>query len=296
MIAVDDRPAGMAPPLAVHVDLDGASTIFRAHGRTFNGPGEPIYSSGMRNMLALFEAMGVRATLFTIADDLRDGERRRLIEEARDAGHEIASHSVTHPNLRTLDRESKRREIADSRALLQDALGVDVRGFRAPGYSIDREGLECLSEAGYAWDSSAFATAAFARRLGVADDVLTRPLKLPGFGGLIEIPLPDHRPLPVPIGASYAILGGLAMFRWGMARAAKRGVPSVLLFHLIDFAAPLMHDQRGDLRMSIFTLSVRSEAAKTALCQRMLSFVAEHFTLTTTSGLLGSLDSSVVGT
>jgi peptidoglycan/xylan/chitin deacetylase (PgdA/CDA1 family) len=281
------------PPLVVHVDLDGASTIFRAHGREFRGSADPLFDTGMRNMLEVFGRAGVQATLFVIADDLRDAGKRALVAAARDAGHEIASHSMTHPNLRRLGAAAVRSEISDSRRSIQDALGVPVHGFRAPGYSIDREGLGCLAEAGYSWDSSAFATPAFTERLGLPVGGLDGPRTLPGFGSLVEVPLPDHRPLPVPVGPSYALLAGFPLFAWGMARAARRARPTVLLFHLIDFAAPLPAGVRDDFRMSLFTLSVRSERAKRVSCTRMLAFAGERFAITTTDALVRDVSAAV---
>ena len=214
--------ASRRPPLAVHVDLDGADVIFRAHGRRFRGAGDPIYRSGMRNLLSLFKAQGVRATLFVIAEDLADAEKLELLGEACAAGHELASHTMTHRNLRALSVAEKRHEIDASRKTIEDVLGVPVRGFRAPGYSIDREGLRILADSGYTYDTSAMPTSAVAARLGVPLPRLLRPLRLEEFDGLVELPLPDHRPLPIPVGPSYALLAGFPLFAWGMKRAAAR--------------------------------------------------------------------------
>ena len=274
------------PPLAVHVDLDGVHQIFRAHGRSYRGSGDPIFASGMETMLRLFDDAGIRATLFVIAEDLRDRAKRGALKSAVASGHEMASHTMTHPNLLRATRAQKERELVDSKAIMEDTLGVAVRGFRAPGYAIDGEALEILAGAGYAYDSSAFPTPVFEQRLGLPRDALRRPLRLTAFGNLVELPLPGPLPLGSPIGPSFALAFGMPAFTWAMTRAARRGAPSVLLFHLIDFAAPLEREYRDGARMSLFTLSTRSELAKHAACTKMLDIVGRQFRLTSTQELL----------
>jgi len=274
------------PPLAVHVDLDGVHQIFRAHGRGYRGRGDPIFASGMDAMLQLFDDARIRATLFVIAEDLRDSAKRGALKSAVASGHEIASHTMTHPNLLRATRAEKERELVDSKAALENTLGVPVRGFRAPGYAIDGEGLQILAGAGYAYDSSVFPTTAFEQRLGLPRDALRRPLRLTTFGNLVELPLPGPMPLGSPIGPSFALAFGMPAFTWAMTRAAGRGVPSVLLFHLIDFAAPLEREYRDGAWMSLFTLSTRSEHSKRAACTKMLDVVGRRFRLTSTRELL----------
>lgn len=276
-------------PLAVHVDLDGASVIYRAHHRQYPGKGDPIYMSGMRNMLSAFREFSVRATLFVIAEDLGVPEKRELLEEARRDGHEFASHTVTHPNLRRASAALKQEEIERSRKMIEDSLGVLVAGFRAPGLSIDQESLRALVAAGYTYDSSALPMSSFAQRLALPVDSLTSPSRLHEYDGLVEIPLPDPRPLPIPVGPSYALQLGMPVFSWGMRRAAARQKASVLLFHLIDFAAPLPNDELDGLRMRIFTLSNRTEDAKRIATHRMLTVAHELFDVGATKAILDSI-------
>lgn len=278
--------ASPAPPLAVHVDLDGVHQIFRAHGRAYRGTGDPIFASGMDNMLELFATAGVRATLFVIAEDVREPSKRAALAHAVARGHELASHTVTHPNLLRSSRADKERELGDSKTMIEDALGVPVNGFRAPGYAIDPEALGILASAGYVYDSSVFPTAVFEKRFGRPRDELRRPLRFEALGGIVELPLPGPVLLSSPIGPSFALAFGLAAFYGAMTLAAKRGGPAVLLYHLIDFAAPLDREFRDGAWMSLFTLSLRSERAKLAACARMLRFVQQRFRLTTTQELL----------
>jgi peptidoglycan/xylan/chitin deacetylase (PgdA/CDA1 family) len=117
-------------------------------------PARPVvltFDDGFRNVLqhaapALREA-GFSATLFAVAGRcgqdndwpgqpsdiprlplLSTGELRQLSEE----GFEVGSHGMTHTPLTGLPRDRQRRELIDSRHLLEDALGREVRLFAYP--------------------------------------------------------------------------------------------------------------------------------------------------------------------
>src|SRR5689334_15670682 len=240
------------PPAVVHVDLDGATDIYKAHRWPYTYADDPLFETGFRRMLKFFDRNRVRATLFVIAQSLDDSRKRELIETAVKQGHELASHTVTHSYLRLIDSKQKRFEIAESRERLEKIPGVRVRGFRAPGYQIDRESIDLLAGYGYEWDSSAFPTKTFASRLDVPAERLTAPGRV--FENVLtELPLPDHRPSPVPFSPSYSLLFGLPYFRWGLSRACRTGAPLVLLFHLTDLADPMPSDRFNGWRSRIFT-------------------------------------------
>jgi peptidoglycan/xylan/chitin deacetylase (PgdA/CDA1 family) len=64
---------------------------------------------------------------------------------------EVASHSVTHPHLEQLDREAVRRELVDSRHILEDWFQRPIRGFAYPFGSFNATVKEELRSAGYAY-------------------------------------------------------------------------------------------------------------------------------------------------
>ncbi len=120
-------------------------------------------------------------------------------------------------------------------------------------------------------------------------DELTRPTAKLGGLSLAELPLPDHRPFPVPFNPSYAILIGMPYFRWGVRRVARRGLPLVLLFHLIDFARPLRRGALPGLRARAYTLSTHSQPRKLRRCQAVLDEIHARFELLRTDDLLARL-------
>jgi peptidoglycan/xylan/chitin deacetylase (PgdA/CDA1 family) len=277
----------------VHVDLDGASDIFVIRGWTYHAYPDTLFETGLRRCLDLFDRQQIRATFFLIAASLRDPRKRALVAEAAARGHEIASHSVTHRLLTTLDRADKRREVADSRTQIEQDLGIAVSGFRAPGYQIDRECYELLAESGYAYDASAFPTAAFATALHEPIEQLV-DIRCPVAGSpFAAIPMPDHRPWPVPFGPSYVLTldqvgAGLPYFRAGLRRLRRMSRPFVLLFHLADFADPLPPDVTGTFRRRLFTLSTVTTSWKIDRCVRMLEEVRRHYQIVPTETLLAS--------
>ncbi len=267
----------------VHLDLDGSRAIFGAHGWRHDARGpDPLFISGLRGALDVFAAADIRATLFVIAQDLDEPAHRALIDEAVAAGHEIASHTATHAHLPALDDARLAQEIAGSRERLMEELRVLVHGFRAPAFSMDARVLPAVAAAGYRYDSSLFAGARSpdgSHRLG------SGPCPVLRDDALLELPLPPHRPLPLPWHASYALVLGEWYFRAGLA-IARSAELLVVLLHLTDFAEPLRNGiARGPARR-LYTLSHRSAAAKQRACARMLERVARTRSITTTTQAL----------
>jgi peptidoglycan/xylan/chitin deacetylase (PgdA/CDA1 family) len=67
----------------------------------------------------------------------------------RDAGMEIGSHSVSHPDLTTLDATELLRQVAGSRAELEARLGVRAVSFCYPAGRYSAAVLEAVRAAGY---------------------------------------------------------------------------------------------------------------------------------------------------
>jgi len=65
------------------------------------------------------------------------------------AGHEIGSHTLTHPNLPKLSRDAASEEIAGSKKLLEDRFGMPVRHFCYPGGKYNEAVRDLVAEAGY---------------------------------------------------------------------------------------------------------------------------------------------------
>lgn len=65
------------------------------------------------------------------------------------AGHQIGSHSLTHPNLRKIPLVQAREEISASKKLLEDTFGVAVKHFCYPYGSYTEAIRDLVAAAGY---------------------------------------------------------------------------------------------------------------------------------------------------
>lgn len=111
-------------------------------------------------LLDFFDSMDVqnasgmtpRATFFVLG---WVAERMpRLIREIRSRGHEIASHGFHHNLCYTQSRPDLRKDMAESKELLEDIIGEPIHGYRAPNFSISKDTLRIVEECGYLYDSS----------------------------------------------------------------------------------------------------------------------------------------------
>ena len=71
------------------------------------------------------------------------------IKEMVNAGWEVGSHSISHPDLRELDETRLRAEIVDSRHKLEELLGVPVLTFAYPFGYVSDSARRYAREAGY---------------------------------------------------------------------------------------------------------------------------------------------------
>lgn len=113
-----------------------------------------------RNMAVILEIFAqhkVRATFFTLGwlAERYPGMVRSIVAQ----GHELASHGYAHRRATDQNREEFLQDIVRAKHLLEDIGGVDVKGYRAPSFSIGRGNLwaqACVREAGYSYSSSIY--------------------------------------------------------------------------------------------------------------------------------------------
>ena len=82
-----------------------------------------------------------------------------LIKEICKRGHEIGVHTWWHRRIFTQSREEFRKELKDTKSLLEDIIGQKIWGFRAPSFSLNKNclwAIDILMEEGFKYDSSIF--------------------------------------------------------------------------------------------------------------------------------------------
>ena len=77
-----------------------------------------------------------------------------LVREIYSRGHEVASHGYYHNLGNNCSSNELRKDLTDSKKLLEDIIGDRVYGYRAPSFFINRDILKIIEECGYLYDSS----------------------------------------------------------------------------------------------------------------------------------------------
>jgi polysaccharide deacetylase family protein (PEP-CTERM system associated) len=187
-----------------------------------------------RRLLDAFDRTESRATFFVLgwlAERHKD-----LVREISERGHEIACHGYAHELVYEIGPQRFRSDLRRARDVIQDATGEELRGYRAPSYSITSRSLwalEILWEEGFRFDSSIFPIRH--HRYGIPD-FHRRPVRL-DLGGdafIDEFPLTTLRAggLTLPLaGGAYLRFMPSAVFRWGLSRLDAADQPTVLYVH-----------------------------------------------------------------
>lgn len=160
MIASAKSPAPIRT--AVSVDLDDVGCYHAIHGLPPPSPEHAgvVLERCLPRFLELFNGCDVKATFFVIGRDLQrdldaQGRGAAALREVVAAGHELGNHSYAHAYDLTRWRPSQQRSDIERCHRMLSELGADVVGFRAPGYTHDRQLLSVVSDLGYRYDSSA---------------------------------------------------------------------------------------------------------------------------------------------
>jgi polysaccharide deacetylase family protein (PEP-CTERM system associated) len=194
----------------------------------------------VERILELLAEASAQATFFTLG---WIAERHpQLVRRIVEAGHEVASHGYGHVRIQEQTPTEFAQDIRRAKTLLEDLAGTEVKGYRAPSFSIGQSTLwafDQIAEAGYRYSSSVYP---------VRHDLYGMP-QAPRFpyrprGDLLEIPVSTVRVLNRNLPA-----GGGGYFRllpYTLSRALIRRVnsfdrqPSVFYFHPweIDWQQP----------------------------------------------------------
>jgi polysaccharide deacetylase family protein (PEP-CTERM system associated) len=110
-----------------------------------------------RRLLEIFAKHQARATFFVLG---WIAERcPKMVREMATAGHEIACHGYGHRFIGHQSRAEFRQDVRRAKGILEDLIGEEVEGYRAPTYSITTQSLwalDILVEEGFRYDSSIF--------------------------------------------------------------------------------------------------------------------------------------------
>ena len=87
-------------------------------------------ASDIDSILNTLEKNNCKITFFMVGDWVK--KFPEAAKKIKEAGHEIATHSNTHPHVNQLSYEENVKEIQDSVKLIKDITGADVKLYRPP--------------------------------------------------------------------------------------------------------------------------------------------------------------------
>jgi len=97
----------------------------------------------------ILERHGFKGTFYLDTDKLLKELGHKLIVDLYSVGHEIGSHTVTHPDLTTLDRDRVLYELKVSKDVLENILGAEIKSLAYPYGKYNRLILELAKLSGY---------------------------------------------------------------------------------------------------------------------------------------------------
>ena len=207
-----------------------ASTIDRANWDTY----ESRVERNTDRILKVFDDAGIKATFFSlgwVAERHPD-----LIRRIVNGGHELASHGYSHALIHSQSPDQFRADVRKTKKILEDIGGVEVRGYRAATFSLDKRCLwahDVLAEEGYRYSSSIFPVK---RDLYGMPDAPRIAYRAGADQQLIEVPLTTVRVL----GRNLPYFSGGGFFRlipYSLSRLAFKRVnrhdhaPCIFYFH-----------------------------------------------------------------
>lgn len=194
-------------------------------------------------ILDLFEKYGIKSTFFTvgyIAEKFPE-----LIRKIDSMGHEIASHSYSHLDIRKTTKDEFEKDIKKSIDIIEKIIGKKIFGFRAPYFSIDKKSfwaMEILSKY-FIYDSSIFPVKTPLYGLknaprNIYRPNLSNPENIDSKTKLIEIPMATHK---IPIIGNMPISGGFHLrffpyfyIKYGLKKINKGNNAFIFYIHPKD--------------------------------------------------------------
>jgi polysaccharide deacetylase family protein (PEP-CTERM system associated) len=182
-------------------------------------------------LLEVLERARTKATFFTLG---WIAERYpSTVRQVVSAGHELASHGYSHRKATEQQPAEFLSDIRLAKSILEDVSGVEVKGYRAPSFSVgpeNRWAFECIGKAGYRYSSSVYP---------IRHDHYGMPdaprFPFESHPGLMEVPITTSRLLSANMpagGGGYFRLFPYGLSRWLIRRVNRRDhKPAVFYLH-----------------------------------------------------------------
>ena len=300
---------------SISIDVDSLSSIYKGQGCKRPGGYTFIeYRTGLKNLAEFFSRYKIKTTLFMVGNDFLYEKNHASIKTIANHGHEIANHSMTHPQgFRWLSIKEKEFELVSMSDICHDVLGQRPIGFRAPGWNIDDTTLPLLNKLKYTYDSSVFPTLLmpvmkFAHWSSMSKQkkadrttmgqimYLFSPLRpynvsnhsfgKRGNNSLIEFPISVSPILRIPFFATLLLFSGIGVYKKLYRSIRRKGLPVHFQMHLsdfIDYSIPELKDQMPEINTGAYLPQSLNTPInrKLDLFQEMIELIAQDYNFIT---------------
>lgn len=201
---------------------------------------------GLDVALDIMNQENIKGSFFVvgeIVDQLQD-----ILQRMDKEGHDIACHNWIHVRSENMTVQEYREQLSKAKEKLEEILGHDIKGYRAPSFSINDELFDTMRSLGFKYDSS---------KLKAQKSEKYGYLNLNGFeeiipcvyrdGDFTEFEVSTQR-----IGSMNMLLGGgyirmlpWLFMKWMNKQYIKTGKPYVLYIHPIDMSRKPMPKVEG---------------------------------------------------
>jgi peptidoglycan-N-acetylglucosamine deacetylase len=259
----------------ISIDVDSLSSIYKGQGCSRPGGYTYLeYRIGLENLSNFFDKYGIKTTMFMVGNDFLYQENHSYIRDIVKNGHEIANHSMTHPQgFRWLSQNEKEQELSAMSNISWEVAKTRPVGFRSPGWNIDNSTLPVLKKLGFKYDSSVFPTLLmplmkFAHWSSMSKQAtpdrttmgqinyMVSPIKpyhtmdnalgKKGGNDFIEFPISVSPILRIPFFATLLLITGISFYKVLYRSIRAAGLPIHFQMHLsdfIDYSIPEIEDQ-----------------------------------------------------
>jgi polysaccharide deacetylase family protein (PEP-CTERM system associated) len=241
-------------------------------------------------ILDLLDRYQAKASFFVVGEVAE--QNPRLIQSIFQRGHEIGCHTFSHKLVWNLDEGLFREELEHFHSVMEKILGrVEIRGFRAPCFSIDnrnRWALKVLMDFGYQYDASIFplkinplygVSGAPTRpyRISLEDVRKENPQSL-----LMEFPLCPLMigKLKIPISGGFYLRALPSSFLYWGLRRINRTQPFLLYFHPWEG-----YEKTPRFKLPLYNRVISYYGISSAL--KKFEFLLKHFKFARVDQVLG---------
>lgn len=184
---------------------------------------------GLSKILDLLSEKRIKSTFFVTGFFAE--KESKIVKRIFDEGHEVASHAYRDRNHSSFGEHEIFKSVGKSKDILEKIIGVKVKGFRMPQFSVNKHMYSVLKRLGFVYDSSFHPAVVLGHYYNFFMPRRVHELA----NGLFEIPVSVLPFLRLPISWIWMRNLGNWLVDMGVWANFRQGNPAVLYFHSWEF-------------------------------------------------------------